>query len=64
MELLLISDSAAERGIQGRRGSGRIRHLAGKYLFSVQNKVRAHEVSLGTRFDPQPAHFETRRPTT
>ena len=33
VELKLIGDSAAARGIQSRRGSGKVRHLSGKYLW-------------------------------
>ena len=46
VELKLIGDSAAARGIQSRRGCGKVRHLSGKYLW-LQEKVKDGTISLG-----------------
>ena len=53
LHVQLLSDSSAARGVLGRQGSGRIKHLEGKHLWA-QAKVRDRELScgaVGTKFN-------------
>ena len=54
IELKLLGDSSAARGIQQRRGSGKIRHLEARHLW-LQSKVKSGEVKIGavaTKWNP------------
>ena len=54
IELKLLGDSSAARGIQQRRGTGKVRHLEARHLW-LQSKVKAGVVQVGvvqTKWNP------------